>query len=47
MNENIADEIRKTIESIKDMKTQASGINNYLGILEGMGRADDGEEMSD
>ena len=40
MNENLADEIRKTIESIKDMKTQASGINNYLGILEGMMRAD-------
>lgn len=40
MNENLADEIRKTIESIKDMKTQASGINNYLSILEGMMRAD-------
>lgn len=40
MNENIADEIRKTIESIKDLKTQASGINNYLGILEGMIRTD-------
>lgn len=40
MNENLANEIRKTIESVKDMKTQASGINNYLSILEGMIRAD-------
>lgn len=40
MNENLADEIRKTIESIKDMKTQVSGLNNYLSILEGMVRAD-------
>ena len=40
MNENLADEIRKTIESIKDMKTQASGINNYLSILEGLLRTD-------
>ena len=40
MNDNIADEIRKTIESIKDMKTQASGINNYLSVLEEMMRAD-------
>lgn len=40
MNENLADEIRKTIESIKDMKIQASGINNHLSILEGLLRAD-------
>ena len=40
MNENLADEIRKTVESIKDMKTQASGINNYLSILEGLLRTD-------
>lgn len=40
MNENLANEIRKTIENIKDMKVQASGINNYLSILEGLVRAD-------
>ena len=40
MNEDLANEVRKTIESIKDMKTQASGINNYLSILEEMIRAD-------
>lgn len=34
MNENLADEIRKTIDNVKDMKRQASGINNYLSILE-------------
>lgn len=40
MNENLANEIRKTIESVKDMKIQVGGINNYLSILEGMIRAD-------
>ena len=40
MNENLADEVRKTIESVKDMKIQVGGINNYLSILEGMIRAD-------
>lgn len=40
MNENLANEIRKTIESIKDMKVQASGINNYLSILENLVRKD-------
>lgn len=40
MNEILANEIRKTIESIKDMKAQASGINNYLSILEGLVRTD-------
>ena len=47
MNENLADEIRKTIESIKDMKTQVSGINNYLSILEGMMRADIQKKVDD
>jgi len=40
MNENLANEIRKTIESIKDMKVQASGINNYLSTLENLVRND-------
>lgn len=40
MNENLANEIRKTIESVKDMKLQVGGINNYLSILEGMIRSD-------
>lgn len=40
MNENLANEIRKTIDSVKDMKIQVGGINNYLSILEGMIRAD-------
>lgn len=40
MNENLANEIRKTIENVKDMKAQVGGINNYLSILEGMIRAD-------
>lgn len=40
MNENLANEIRKTIESVKDMKIQVGGINNYLSILEGKIRAD-------
>ena len=40
MNENLADEIRKTIENIKDMKAQVGGLNNYLSILEGMIRSD-------
>jgi len=40
MNENLANEIRKTIESVKDMKIQASGINNYLSTLENLVRND-------
>lgn len=47
MNENLANEIRKTIESIKDMKTQASGINNYLSILEGLLRTDIQKKVED
>lgn len=47
MNEDLANEVRKTIESIKDMKTQASGINNYLSILEGMIRADYQKEVNE
>ena len=47
MNENLANEIRKTIESVKDMKIQASGINNYLSILEGMIRADYQKQVDD
>lgn len=47
MNENLADEIRKTIESIKDMKTQASGINNYLSILEGLLRFDNQKKVDE
>lgn len=47
MNENLVDEIRKTIESVKDMKVQASGINNYLSILEGMIRADYQKQVDD
>ena len=40
MNENLANEFKKTIESVKDMKIQVGGINNYLSILEGLIRAD-------
>lgn len=40
MDKNIVDEIRKTVNNIKDMKKQMSGINNYLNILEGMLRTD-------
>lgn len=40
MNENLADEIRKTIESVKDMKIQVGGINNYLSTLENLVRND-------
>ena len=40
MNENLANEIRKTIESVKDMKIQVGGINNYLSALENLVRND-------
>lgn len=40
MNENLANEVRKTIESVKDLKTKVGGINNHLGILEGLVRSD-------
>ena len=47
MNENLANEIRKTIESVKDMKIQVGGINNYLSILEGVIRADYQKQIDD
>lgn len=47
MNENLANEIRKTIESVKDMKTQVGRINNYLSILEGLIRADYQKKVED
>lgn len=47
MNENLANEIRKTIESIKDMKTQVGGINNYLSILEELLRHDSQKKVDD
>lgn len=47
MNENLANEIRKTIESIKDMKTETSGINNHLGILEGLVRFDNQKKVDE
>lgn len=47
MNENLANEVRKAIESIKDMKTEASGINNHLGILEGLVRFDNQKKVDE
>lgn len=47
MNENLANEIRKTIESIKDMKAEASGINNHLGVLEGLVRFDNQKKVDE
>jgi len=47
MNENLANEIRKTIESVKDMKIQVGGINNYLSILEGRVRDDYQKQVDD
>ena len=47
MNENLADEIRKTIESIKDMKVQASGINSHLSTLENLVRKDIMEQVDE
>ena len=47
MNENLANEIRKTIESVKDMKIQASGINNYLSTLENLVRKDIMEQVDE
>lgn len=47
MNENLANEIRKTIESVKDLKTEASGINNHLGSLEGLVRFDNQKKVDE
>ena len=40
MNDNLANEIRKAIESVKNMKIQVGGINNYLSTLEELLRSD-------
>ena len=47
MKENLADEIRKTIESIKDMKIQVGGINNYLSTIENLVRKDIMEQVDE
>lgn len=44
---NLTDEIRKTIESVKDMKIQMGGINNYLSTLENLVRKDITEQVDD
>ena len=44
---NLTDEIRKTIESVKDMKIQMGGINNYLSTLENLVRKDIKEQVDD
>lgn len=47
MNENLANEVRKTIESVKDLKTETSGINNHLNILEGLVRIDNQKKVDE
>lgn len=42
---NLTDEIRKTIESVKDMKIQMGGINNYLNAIENLVRKDATEQV--